>query len=94
MYVIREVFTAKPGMASTLASLFKDVFSDIPGFQMRVLTDYIGPFNTVVLESDVENLAVFDQHMAEYAARDDIRERMKGYTDMYLTGSREVYKTV
>ncbi len=94
MFVVRETFTAKPGMASKLAILFKDVMGSLPGHKFRVLTDHIGAFNTVVLETNVDDLAEFDRLMAEYAARTDIRDQMTGYTDMYLTGRREVYKIV
>ena len=93
MYVVREVFTAKPGMASRLAALFKDLFQ-LMDMKSRVLTDFIGPFNTVVLETEVSDLNEFDQKMAEYGARQDIREKMKGYTDMYVTGRREVYRVM
>jgi hypothetical protein len=94
MLVVREVFTAKPGQASKLAGLFKDVMASIPGIRFRVLTDFIGQFNTVVLENDVDDLDQFEKMMADYASRADIRERMKGYTDMYLTGRREVFKVL
>jgi hypothetical protein len=94
MFVIRETFTARPGMASKLATHFKQAMSEFTGGKTRVLTDYIGPFNTVVLETEVSDLAEFDRLMAEYASRPEIRDRMKGYADMYLTGRREVYKVV
>ena len=93
MYVVREVFTAKPGSASTLAAQFKLVFKDLGG-NARVLTDHVGPFNTVVLEVEVPNLSEFEQMMADYATRADIREKMKGYTDLYETGRREVWKVM
>ena len=94
MFVVREEFTAKPGQASKLAALFKDTLSMLPGHKFRVLTDQIGPFNTVILETDVEDLAEFGKLMEEYGKRADIREKMKGYTELYLTGKREVYKVV
>lgn len=94
MFVVRETFTAKPGMASKLALLFKDVMGSIPGHKFRVLTDHIGPFNTVVLETEMEDLAAFEKMMTEYSAGSNFRDKMKGYTDLYLTGSREVYKVV
>lgn len=94
MYVIRETFTAKPGQASALARLFKDVMAEFPQFKTRVLTDYIGTFNTVVMETEVNDLAAFDHMMAEYAAREDVRIRMRAYVDMYITGGREVYRVV
>lgn len=94
MYVVRETFTAKPGMASKLAAQFKSVLSAMPGLKTRVLTDYIGAFNTVVLETEAESLGDFEKAMAEYMSNSEIRERMKGYTDMYVTGRREVYRVM
>ncbi len=89
---VREVFTAKPGSASKLARLFKDGLANMPELNTRVMTDYIGPFNTVVLVSEVENLDLFHKSLDDYMARPDIREKFQGYTDLYLTGRREVYK--
>ena len=94
MFIVREVFTAKPGSASKLARLFKDVFSSLPDLKMRVSTDYIASLNTVVLETEVESLQEFERHMAEYSSRADIKERMKGYTELYVKGRREVYRVV
>ena len=94
MYIVRETFTAKPGMASKLANLFKDVLSGQTRMKTRVLTDAVGPFNTVVLETEVAELADFEKIMKEYAERADIRERMKGYADLYVSGGREIYRVV
>ena len=94
MYIVRETFTAKPGKASTLAKLLKQVMSQMTTLKTRVLTDYIAAFNTVVLEVETDDLAAFDRTMTEYATRTDIHESMKGYTDMYVTGRREVYRVV
>ena len=94
MYVIRETFTAKPGMASKLARLFVEVVTMQGGTKTRVLTDFVGPFNTVVMETEVEDLREFDQRMKEHGSRPDIGERLKGYTDLYVSGSREIYQVV
>lgn len=94
MYVVREIFTAKPGKASALAALFKDVMAGVPEWPSRILTDAIADFNTVVMETEVEDLAAFERMMRDYASRSDVRERLKGYTDMYVTGRREVYRVV
>lgn len=93
MYVVREVFTAKPGSASKLAAQFKAVFKEI-GMNSRVLTDHIGPFNTVVLETEVGSLAEFEQKMAEIMGRTDLLDKMKGYTELYQTGRREIWKVM
>lgn len=93
MFIIRETFTAKPGEAGKLAQRFKALMAGFP-LRTRVMTDYIGGFNTVVMDTEVENLADFEKTFAEYATRADIREQMKGYTDQYLTGKREVFRVV
>ena len=62
--------------------------------RVRILTDFFGPFNTVVMETEVPDLADFDRRMKEYMEKEDVRARMKGYTDMYQTGAREIYRVV
>lgn len=94
MYVVRETFTAKPGHASALAARFKSLYQLIPEMKTRVLTDAIADFNTVVLETEVDDLGEFEKRMADYGSRQDIRDIMKGYTDSYLTGRREVFRVV
>jgi hypothetical protein len=94
MYIVRETFTAKPGKASALARLLKQVMAEMADLKVRVATDYIGPFNTVIVDVETEDLATFDRVMEEYATRTDIHEKMKGYTDMYVTGKREVFRIV
>ena len=94
MFVIRETFTAKPGMASKLARLFSEVMADERDLNTRVLTDFVGPFNTVIMETEVENLEEHGRRMKEYMEKSNIKERMKGYTDLYVSGSREIYQVV
>ena len=95
MYVVRETLTAKPGMASKMAAAFKTMAGKVQGrYTMRVMTDFIGPFNTVVFETEVPSLDEFNTLEDELMGREDVREAMKGYQDMYLTGKREVYRLV
>ena len=93
MYIVRETFTARPGQASALAKLLKQAMSQM-ALKTRVLTDYIAAFNTVVVEVETDDLAAFDRAMAEYATRSDVHDLMKGYTEMYVTGRREVYRVM
>lgn len=90
MIVIRNCFTAKPGMASKLAAQLKDAAGVSGIARYRVLTDLTGEFNRVVLEYEAENVGEFEQRMREYATNAPFRDKMKGYTDLYLTGSREI----
>ena len=93
MIVVRETFVAKPGMASKLARMVKDAVGSGPD-RVRVLTDLVGPFNTVVLETEVDSMASFEKRMREYGTNQEIRNKMAGYTDLYSEGRREIYQVV
>jgi len=99
MLIVREIFTAKPGQASKLAKLFRAMSIGEPN--MRVLTDFVGNYNTVIMESQVKDLAEFEKQMEEYKTKKpdpkmdpkDL-EAMSKYTEMYLTGKREIFQVV
>jgi hypothetical protein len=99
MLIVREVFIAKPGQASKLAKLFRKGF---PVDQnTRVMTDLVGDYNTVVVEMQAESLAEFERQMEEYkSGKPDpkmdpkVAEEMSKYTEMYLTGRREIFQIV
>ncbi|MFA7419227.1 MAG: hypothetical protein WCZ90_06020 [Melioribacteraceae bacterium] len=99
MVIIREVFTAKPGQASKLAKLFKKAFGSDP--TIRVMTDMVGEYNTVVTEMQINSLAEFEKQMEDYKARKpdpkmdpEVAEELSKYTEMYLTGRREIFQIV
>lgn len=94
MIILRETFIAKPGQASKLANLFKEVSVIIQGEKYRVLTDLVSDFNQVILETEYDSLEAFEKRMAEYQTSDELKEKMKGYTDMYQGGKREIFKVV
>jgi hypothetical protein len=94
MLIVRDVFIAKAGMASKLAKLMKDVWAKEPGYKVRLLTDAVGDYNTVVLETELPDLAALDKRMQMYNEREDLRKKMAGYTDLYLQGRREVLRVV
>lgn len=90
MIVVRNCFVAKPGQASKLAAQMKAAAAAAKIPRHRVLTDLTGEFNRVVLEYEAENIGEFEARMKEYASHEGMREKMKGYTDLYITGSREI----
>lgn len=99
MLIVREVFTAKPGQASKLAKLFKKGFGG--DSTVRVMTDMVGKYNTVVVEMPVNSLAEFEKQMEEYKSGKpdpkmdpNVAEEMSKYTEMYLTGRREIFQIV
>ena len=89
MLIVRDVFRAKPGMASKLAKMMHENLKD-EGF--RVMTDLVGEFNSVVMETEVENLAEFQARWEKYMTDPAFRNRMSGYTELYIEGRREIYR--
>ena len=94
MIVVRNCFVAKPGHASKLAAQLKEAAAAAKILKYRVLTDLTGDFNRVVLEYDAENVSEFEARMKQYATDEVFREKMKGYTDLWITGSREILQVV
>jgi hypothetical protein len=93
MIIVRNCFVAKPGHASQLAAQLKAAAAAaMPKY--RVLTDLTGDFNRVILEYEAENVAEFEARMKQYMTDEAFRERMKGYTDLWITGSREILQVV
>lgn len=91
MIVVRNCFVAKPGSASKLAAQLKEAAGAAQGLaRFRVLTDLTGEFNRVILEYEAENVGEFEARMKDYATNEAFRSKMKGYTDLYITGSREI----
>ncbi len=90
MIVVRNIFIAKPGNASKLAAQFKTAAAAAKLPKHRVLTDVTGEFNRVILEYEVETIGGFEAQMKDYATNETLRTAMKGYTDLWLTGSREL----
>jgi hypothetical protein len=90
MLVVRNCFVAKPGNASKLAAQLKEAaaLAKIP--RHRILTDLTGDFNRVVLEFEVENIAGFEERLKDYGSNKAFRAKMKGYTDLWNSGSREI----
>jgi len=94
MIVVRNSFIAKPGLAGKLASHLKEMATIGKLRNFRVLTDVTGDFNHVVMEHEVESAAEFEETFQRYSTDPAIREKAKGYTDLWLTGSRELYRIV
>jgi hypothetical protein len=93
MLIIRNCFVAKPGHASKLATQLKAAAATANIPRHRILTDLTGDFNRVVLEFEVENIAQFEERMKDYETNTAFREKMKGYTDLWVSGTREILQT-
>jgi hypothetical protein len=94
MIVVRNTFIAKPGQASKLAAQLKEMAAAGKLPNHRVLTDVTGEFNRVVMEYEVESMVGFEETFKKYTSDPQIREKAKGYTDLWITGSRELFRVV
>lgn len=95
MIIVHDIFICKPGNASKLAKLFKEVMKDDEEL-VNIMTDMTGQYNRVVVASQYESLAAFEQSWKKYEQDTEknrkMREMMKDYHEMYLSGSREIYR--
>lgn len=95
MYLVREVFKARPGKAKDLVKMFKAAAPHFEKTQdihsMKVMTDVVGPYWTVVVESETENIGTFFTNLRSATMSDEIKEIMKDYMSCIEGGRREVY---
>jgi hypothetical protein len=96
MVIVHDIFVCKPGNASKLAKLFKEVMKDNPEM-VNIMTDMTGQYNRVIMVSKYDSLTAYEESWKKYMENSDemkkMQEAMKGYHEMYLTGSREIYQT-
>jgi hypothetical protein len=94
MYLVRDVFRTKPGMAKELVKKFKQTFPfmEKAGFKSpRIMTDAVASYWTVVLEGEVESLAEFEKHEG-FTSQPEVKDIMKDYMELVETGYREIFK--
>ena len=95
MIVVHDIFICKPGNASKLAKLFKESMGSMQELDC-IMTDMTGQFNKVVMVTKFQNLAAYEASFSKYMEDSEemrkMKEMMKGYMDMYLTGSREIFR--
>ncbi|HTH32566.1 MAG TPA: NIPSNAP family protein [Lacibacter sp.] len=95
MIIVHDIFICKPGNASKLAKLFKEVMADNEEL-VNIMTDMTGQYNRVVMVSKYDNLTAYEQSWEKYKEQTEemkkMQEKMAGYHEMYLTGSREIFQ--
>jgi hypothetical protein len=95
MILVHDIFVCKPGNASKLAKLFKEVMAGNKEL-VNILTDMTGQYNRVIMVSKFENLTAYEQSWEDFKKNEEeakkMQEKMAGYHEMYLTGSREIYQ--
>jgi hypothetical protein len=95
MIIVHEIFVCKPGNASKMAKLFKETMAGEKHVK-HILTDMTGQFNRVIMVSEYADLAEYQKAFEEYKnpspEMQEAFKKMEGYTEMYQTGSREIFQ--
>jgi heme-degrading monooxygenase HmoA len=95
MIIVHDIFICKPGNGSKVAKMFKEAMTGNIDL-VHIMTDMTGQYNRVVMVSQFENLTAYEQSWEKYKqnteAMKKMTEKMAGYQDMCLTGSREIYQ--
>ncbi len=95
MIITHDTFVCKPGNASKMAKLFKEVMANDPNL-VNIMTDMTGQFNRVIMVSQFDSLTdyekAFEKYMNPTAEMQEAMKKMEGYTEMYQTGGREIFK--
>ena len=95
MIIVHDIFICKPGNASKMAKLFKEAMVN-NSEMVHIMTDVTGSYNKVVMVSQYESLTAFEESFKKYMENTEemkrMKELMKDYHEMYLTGSREIYR--
>lgn len=95
MYLIREVFNAKPGKAKELVKKFKLASPHFEkageGKNFKVMTDAVGNYWTVVIEFETDDMGKFFTNLRGGTASPELQEIMKGYLDFVEGGKREIF---
>ena len=95
MIIVHDTFICKPGNASKVAKLFKEVMSGQTDV-IHIMTDMTGQFHRVIMVSQFENLTAYEKswekYMEDIEENRQMGEKMKDMNDMYVSGGREIFK--
>lgn len=95
MIIVHDTFICKPGNASKVAKLFKEVMAGNNEL-VNIMTDMTGQYNKVVMVSKFDSLTAYEQSWDKYKENTEemkkMQEKMAGYHDMYISGSREIFR--
>jgi len=95
MYVVRSIFTCKPGRAKELVSRFKAAephLRELGIDNVRIMSDSAAGFWTVVVESEVESLDAYFDALRTRPPSGEPQEAMGDYMELVTGGRREIFR--
>ncbi|MHB1330820.1 MAG: hypothetical protein ACYCY6_02530 [Minisyncoccota bacterium] len=97
MIIVHDIFVCKPGNASKMAKLFKEWADVKPKKNIYIMTDMTGQFHRVIVATNYEDLTNYEdetKNMDKNQTPEEkaLMDKFKDMNDMYVSGSREIYK--
>ena len=95
MIIVHDVFICKPGNASKIAKLFKEWADVVPKKNVNVMTDMTGQYHRVVIASRFDSLTAYEEEqktMGQTPEEQKVMDKFKDMNEMYVSGSREIFK--
>lgn len=95
MIIVHDIFICKPGNASKVAKLFKEWADVVKEKNVQVMTDMTGQFHRVIVASSYESMGVYEEAMKLMGQSEEERKVMEKFgnvNEMYVSGSREIFK--
>lgn len=94
MIIVHDTFVCKPGNASKIAKLFREWAETQEG--TSIMTDMTGQWHRVIVASTHDSLTAYEESfkkmMEDTEENRKMNEKFKDMNDMYVSGSREIYK--
>ena len=88
MIIVHDIFICKPGNASKFAKLFKEVMADNKEL-VHIMSDVTGQFNKVVMVTQYDSLAAYEQSFQKYMQDSEevktIKEKMIKEPDLFTS---------
>ncbi len=99
MILVRDVFRLQFGKAREALTAFKAVGQVAQGLgygrdSFRVMTDLVGPYYTLVLETTYASLAAYEQMGVKSMSNNDWRAAYQKFTPYVESGYREIFTIV
>ena len=95
MFVVRDVFRTKAGKGKEVTTMFKKGMTFMPNEGVksrRILSDLVGAYWTIVMETEVEKLQTYFDLMNQRPSNPEAEKVMQGYADLVESGYREIFK--
>lgn len=94
MILVRDVFQLKFGKAREAVAAWKDMRRYGNMGSMRILTDLVGPYYTLVLESTFNSLPEWEQQGRKIMGDPEWRKQYENILPLVESGHREVFNIV